>query len=162
MKCCDHQYEKLMWNIFSKIYCFVSAKTMRNLGARKVAQTYPNAYRYSLGKLTLCYCHKCFTAKWGCICIQNYYNITVIPSGKNMVTAKHSRSIPVGICSNCKSSRIVHLHWFNADPDPAFFLIADIRIQGLNDKKLKKICSCTTFFYIFWIENCNLLILRPP
>ncbi len=36
------------------------------------------------------------------------------------------------------------------------------QIQGFDDQKIEKICSCKTFFYIFWIENFNLLILRPP
>jgi hypothetical protein len=31
-----------------------------------------------------------------------------------------------------------------------------------HDQKLIKIYSRKTFFHIFRIENCNLLILRPP
>ncbi len=43
----------------------------------------------------------------------------------------------------------------NTDPDPN-----PIRIQGLNDQKLKKITA--EIFFSFLIKNCNLPIPRPP
>jgi hypothetical protein len=39
-------------------------------------------------------------------------------------------------------------HWFNGDPDPAFFLIADpdpVPNPGFDDEKLEQIYSCKTF-----------------
>ncbi len=50
---------------------------------------------------------------------------------------------------------VVDPHWFNADPDP-------VPNPGFWwPKKLQKITAVKLFLY-FWIENCNLLILRPP
>jgi hypothetical protein len=46
--------------------------------------------------------------------------------------------------------RVVDPHRFNADPDPAFFLISDpdpVPNPGLYDKNLEKIYSCKTFLY---------------
>ncbi len=44
--------------------------------------------------------------------------------------------------------------WFNADPDPAFFPIADpgiqFRIQGFDVQKLKKNYNCKFFIYLFF------------
>ncbi len=72
------------------------------------------------------------------------------------------------------STRVSDPHWFNADPDPAFFLIADpdcgsgfrIRIpdpdQGFDDLKFKKITTEKKIFFFFWIRNYNLHIPRPP
>jgi hypothetical protein len=42
----------------------------------------------------------------------------------------------------------------DTDPDPN-------RIQGFDDQKLKK-KKTTEIFYIFFDQNCNLLIPRPP
>jgi hypothetical protein len=35
-------------------------------------------------------------------------------------------------------------------------------IQGFDNRKFKKFTAIKLFFIIFWIENCNLLIFRPP
>ncbi len=47
-------------------------------------------------------------------------------------------------------TRVVDPHWFNSDPDPGFWWP---KIEEIN-------YNCKTF-NIFWIENCNFLILRP-
>jgi len=76
-----------------------------------------------------------------------------------------------GMFIRIPASRVSDPHWFNADPDtdpdPVFFLIADpdsgsrIRIQGWMTQSWKKFIA-GTLIYIFFIKNCNLLILRPP
>ncbi len=69
-------------------------------------------------------------------------------------------------------------HWFNANPDPEFFLVADPDTESgsssesgsgsssesrvLMTKNCKKFTSVKLFKNIFWIENSNLLVLRPP
>ncbi len=45
-------------------------------------------------------------------------------------------------------SRVSDPHGFNADPDPAFFLIADPD-PGFDDLKLTKIYSWKFNFYLF-------------
>ncbi len=61
--------------------------------------------------------------------------------------------------------RVADPHWFNADPDPAFFPIADpdpVPNPGFWWPKVVKNLQLKFFLSIFWIINCNLLILRPP
>ena len=67
--------------------------------------------------------------------------------------------------STC-GGRVSDPHWFNADPDtdpdPAFFLIADLDPDpGFDDLKLKKITAEKNINF-FWIKNYNLPFSRPP
>jgi hypothetical protein len=59
--------------------------------------------------------------------------------------------------------RIQIQHFSQLQPRIRIRIRIKFRIQGLtfDDLKLKKI-TAVKLFYIFWIENCNLLILRPP
>jgi hypothetical protein len=63
------------------------------------------------------------------------------------------------------TGRVGDPNWFNADPDPAFFLIA-VRIpdpgSGFDDLKLKKNLQLEIFIFIFLIKNCNLIIQGRP
>jgi hypothetical protein len=55
----------------------VSAKTLRNLSTSSVAPIFPNADFIPLTIWICAIVTKCFKANYGCICIQNYYSITV-------------------------------------------------------------------------------------
>ncbi len=56
-------------------------------------------------------------------------------------------------------------HWLNADPDPAFFPNfgsgSNSESRVLMTKNWKKF-TAVKLLYIFLIENCKSLILRPP